>query len=128
MSGDIRAAVATVLRAKAAALVARSADVLESLLDDPFTYVNAGGRVMTRTAYIAAFTAPGGVTFLSQEVSDLAVADHGGFAVATMTVHDVYESEAGRFDGRMRALAVFRRAPEGWRWSGGQTMTLRTAD
>lgn len=128
MSGDIGAAVATVLRAKAAALVARSAVVLESLLDEPFSYVNASGRVMTRADYIAAFTAPGGVTFLSQEVSDLSVADHGGFAVATMTVHDVYESAAGRFDGRMRALAVFRLAPEGWRWSGGQTMTLRTPD
>lgn len=116
------------LRAKAAALVARSASVLDSLLDDPFTYVNARGRVMSRAAYIAAFTAPGTVTFLSQEVSELSVADHGGFAMATMTVHDVFESSAGRFDGRMRALAVFRRAPEGWLWSGGQTMTLGTPD
>jgi hypothetical protein len=122
-----REAIAALLQAKAAALVARSADAMAALLDSPFVYVNAGGRRVDAAGYLAAFTGDGPLRFVRQDVSDLEVDLHGGFAIATMTLHDVFDTPSGRFDGRMRSMAVFRDTPQGWRWSGGQTMRLPEA-
>jgi len=120
-------AIAIILRAKAAALVARDAAAMVALLDDGFVYVNAGGMRVERDGYLAAFTGDGPLRFASQDVSELEVVEHDGFAIATMTLHDVFDSPGGHFDGRLRSLAVFRRTPHGWRWSGGQTMRLADA-
>jgi ketosteroid isomerase-like protein len=113
-----------ILRAKAAALVARSADAMAALLDRDFVYVNAGGRRVDAAGYLAAFTGDGPLRFQSQDISDLQVTEHEGFAIATMTLHDVFDTPQGHFDGHLRSMAVFRRTPQGWRWSGGQTMRL----
>ncbi len=121
---DARIAIAVMLDAKAAALVARSAEDMAALLDDGFVYVNASGRRVERDGYLAAFTGDGPLRFVSQRVSDLEVSEQEGFAIATMTLHDVFDTPGGRFDGMLRSLAVFRRTAHGWRWSGGQTMRL----
>ncbi len=119
-----RAAIEAVLNAKAAALVARSHADMAALLDDTFAYVNASGHRVDRDGYLAAFTGDGPLRFISQEISDLEVREFDGFAIATMTLHDVFHAPSGHFDGRMRSLAVLRHTPQGWRWSGGQTMRL----
>jgi ketosteroid isomerase-like protein len=119
-----RAEIEAMLHAKAAALVARSAEAMAAVLDDPFVYVNAGGRRVEREGYLAAFSGVGPLHFVSQRISDLEVAGHDGLAIATMTLHDVIDAPGGRFDGTLRSLAVFRRTTHGWRWSGGQTMRL----
>lgn len=124
---EVRAIIAALLDAKAAALVARSAADMAALLADGFVYVNAGGRRVGRDEYLAAFTGDGPLRFTSQEVGGLEVVEHPGFAIATMTLHDVFETPDGHFDGRLRTLAVFRPTPEGWRWAGGQTMRLADA-
>lgn len=124
---DANTAIAEILRAKAAALVARSAADMAALLDDRFVYVNAGGRRVERDGYLAAFTGDGPWHFVSQEVSDLLVTAYDGFAIATMTLHDVFDTPTGHYNGQLRSLAVFRRTPHGWRWSGGQTMRLPDA-
>ena len=116
--------IAAILHAKAAALVVRSAADMAALLDDPFVYVNASGRRVERRDYLAAFTGDGPLRFVSQNIADLEVVDHDGFAIATMTLHDVFTTPSGHFDGQLRSMAVFRRTPQGWRWSGGQTMRL----
>lgn len=120
-------AIGAILRAKAAALVARSADAMAALLDTPFVYVNASGRRVDTQGYLAAFTGDGPLRFVSQRISDLEVNAFAGFAIATMTLHDVFDAPQGRFDGLLRSMAVFRHTPNGWRWSGGQTMRLPEA-
>jgi len=55
------------------------------------------------------------------------VREFDGFAIAAMTLHEVFDTPAGHFDGFLRSLAVFRRTPQGWRWAGGQTMRLPEA-
>lgn len=121
------AEIAALLRAKADALVARDGAAMAALLDDGFVYVNAGGGRVDAAGYLAAFTGDGKLRFTSQAVSGLEVVEHDGFAIATMTLHDVFDTPAGHFDGRLRSLAVFRRTASGWRWSGGQTMRLADA-
>ena len=124
---DANTAIAAILAAKAAALVARSAADMAALLDDRFVYVNAGGRRVERDGYLAAFTGDGPLRFVSQDIIDLQVTEYEEFAIATMTLHDVFDTPSGHFDGELRSLAVFRRTPQGWRWSGGQTMRLPDA-
>lgn len=125
--GSTRAALEAMLQAKAAALVARSGEAMAALLDDSFVYVNATGRVVDKAGYLAAFSGDGPLRFISQRIDRLEVIDHGDMAIATMVLHDAFDTPDGHFEGSMRSMAVFRRTAQGWRWSAGQTMRLPEA-
>jgi hypothetical protein len=109
------------LAVKAEALVARSADALEAILDPLFLYVNAGGGRFDKRSYIDAYCVSGRVIFKVQAFEDLDVRDFGGFAVGTMTVRDQFEYGGKLVAGEYRSLCVFRKAETGWLWSAGQT-------
>jgi len=110
------------LEAKTAALIRRDADALDALLDPGFTYVNAGGRVLDKAAFIETYCLSDQVVFLAQETADLRVTPHDGFAVATLALHDRFMVQGRIVEGDYRSLCVFRRAPLGWLWAAGQTM------
>jgi hypothetical protein len=109
------------LQRKAAFLVAGSSAELADILDSDFVYLNAAGRRFDRDGYVARFCSPTGIRFLSQTFGDVQIHDHGTFAVATMSVHDLFDVEGRTEPGIYRSLCVFSRTHAGWLWSAGQT-------
>ena len=116
-TGEVRA----VLERKAAALKERSAPKLLELLEAEFVYVTASGRRLRRDAYVENGTGPHGLRFQSQEIEGLDVADFGDVAIATMILHDRFESEGHAVAETYRSFCVFRRHGADWLWAGGQT-------
>ena len=104
--------VRAVLERKAAALKERSAPKLLELLEAEFVYVTASGRRLRRDAYVENGTGPHGLRFQSQEIEGLDVADFGDIAIATMILHDRFESEGHAVAETYRSFCV---------WAGGQT-------
>ena len=121
MAGSTTDEVRAVLERKAAALKERSAPKLLELLEAEFVYVTASGRRLRRDAYVENGTGPHGLRFQSQEIEGLDVADFGDVAIATMTLHDRFESEGQAVAETYRSFCVFRRHDSGWLWAGGQT-------
>jgi hypothetical protein len=111
------------LEAKAQALVAREAGDLGRLIHGDFVYVNAGGRTFDKTAYLETYCTSGKVVFAQQRFTDLDVRLIDGVAVATVLIDDEFRTGERRVSGRYRSLCVFIRAPGGWLWAAGQTMT-----
>ena len=116
-AGEIRA----VLERKAAALKERSAPKLLALLEAEFVYVTASGRRLRRDTYVENGTGPHGLRFQSQEIEGLDVADFGDIAIATMTLHDRFESQGHAVAETYRSFCVFCRHGPVWLWAGGQT-------
>jgi len=116
-TGEVRA----VLERKAAALKERSAPKLLELLEAEFVYVTASGRRLRRDAYVENGTGPHGLRFQSQEIEGLDVADFGDVAIATMILHDRFESEGHAVAETYRSFCVFRKHGAAWLWAGGQT-------
>ena len=118
---DVVEEIRFVLEGKAAALVARQADLLWALINDDFVYVNAGGRRFDKPGYVDAFCTSGRILFLAQRISELEVRRVDAVATATMTIHDELSIEGRAVAGRYRSLCVFLRCSDGWRWLAGQT-------
>jgi ketosteroid isomerase-like protein len=116
-TGEVRA----VLERKATALKERSAAKLLELLEPEFVYVTASGRRLRRDAYVENGTGPHGLRFQSQEIEGLDVADFGDIAIATMILHDRFESAGQNVSETYRSFCVFRRHGSAWLWAGGQT-------
>ena len=116
-TGEVRA----VLERKATALKERSAAKLLELLEAEFVYVTASGRRLRRDAYVENGTGPHGLRFQSQEIEGLDVADFGDIAIATMILHDRFESAGQNVSETYRSFCVFRRHGSAWLWAGGQT-------
>ena len=116
-TGEVRA----VLERKATALKERSAAKLVELLEPEFVYVTASGRRLRRDAYVESGTGPHGLRFQSQEIEGLDVADFGDVAIATMILHDRFESAGQNVSETYRSFCVFRRHGSAWLWAGGQT-------
>ena len=116
-TGEVRA----VLERKAAALKERSAPKLLELLEAEFVYVTASGRRLRRDAYVENGTGPHGLRFQSQEIEGLDVADFGDMAIATMILHDRFESAGQNVSETYRSFCVFRKHGSAWLWAGGQT-------
>jgi ketosteroid isomerase-like protein len=114
-------AIRAVLERKAAALKERSAPKLLELLEAEFVYVTASGRRLRRDAYVENGTGPHGLRFQSQEIEGLDVADFGDIAIATMILHDRFESQGQAVAETYRSFCVFRRHGSAWLWAGGQT-------
>ena len=113
--------VRAVLERKADALKQRSAPKLQELLEENFVYVTASGRRLRRDAYVENGTGPHGLRFQSQEIEGLDVADFGDVAIATMILHDRFESEGHAVAETYRSFCVFRKHGSAWLWAGGQT-------
>lgn len=109
------------LQRKASFLVAGSSAELAGILDPDFVYIDAAGRRFDRDGYVARFCSPTGIRFLSQTFGDVQIHDHGAFAVATMSVHDLFDIEGRTESGNYRSLCVFSRTDTGRLWSAGQT-------
>ena len=124
---DVVEEIRSVLERKAAALVARRADLLSALIHDSFVYVNAGGRRFDKPDYVDAFCTSGRILFLAQCVLELDVRRVDAVATATMTIHDELRIEERAVAGRYRSLCVFLRSPDGWRWLAGQTAAVTEA-
>lgn len=117
--------VRAVLEAKAAALVTRSHEMLERLIDPQFLYVNSRGNKFSKEEYIAAYCRSGALKFLSQRPSDIEVMDYGGFAIASLVIEDHIEQQNGeRSSGHYRSLCVFRLDGDRWLWVAGQTSVM----
>ena len=115
------------LKAKADALVRRSAEDLAALIHPDFTYVNAGGFRFDKAGYIYFGCTSGKIVFSEQKFSALEVKPFAGFAVATMTLHDRFYSQG---QGRLvaatyRSLCVFSVSGDEWLWAAGQTMAIK---
>ena len=95
------------LERKAAALKERSAPKLLELLEAEFVYVTASGRRLRRDAYVENGTGPHGLRFQSQEIEGLDVADFGDVAIATMILHDRFESQGQAVPGPTGRFACF---------------------
>ena len=121
MAGSTTDEVRAVLERKAAALKQRSAPMLQELLEAEFVYVTASGRRLRRDAYVENGTGPHGLRFQSQEIEGLEVADFGNMAIATMILHDRFESQGQAVAETYRSFCVFRRHGSAWLWAGGQT-------
>jgi hypothetical protein len=121
MAGSTTDEVRAVLERKAAALKRRSAPMLQELLEAEFVYVTASGRRLRRDAYVENGTGPHGLRFQSQEIEGLEVADFGNMAIATMILHDRFESQGQAVAETYRSFCVFRRHGSAWLWAGGQT-------
>lgn len=109
------------LEAKAEALVRRDAVAMAALLDPGFVYLNAGGRVLDKAAFIETYCVSGQVAFLSQQVTRLAIVPQDGFAIATLALRDVFRVQDRVIKGDYRSLCVFRTAGGSWQWVAGQT-------
>ena len=110
------------LEAKAAALVGRDHHALDALIDADFTYLNADGRIFDKTGYVETYCRSGALCFVEQEISELAVKQLDGLAVATMSLADTFRIDERVVSGRFKSLAVFRLSSGRWRWLAGQTM------
>jgi hypothetical protein len=111
-----------ILDAKADALIRRDPKALDTLLDAGFVYLNASGRALDKVGYIETYCVSDQVVFLSQQITDLHVTPHDGFAIATLTLHDRFEVHGRVVEGNYRSLCVFRITEGSWRWTAGQTM------
>jgi uncharacterized membrane protein len=113
-----------VLTEKADALVRRDAGALEGLLDPAFVYVNTSGRVLDRRGYIETYCISGRVVFLSQQVVELQVTPHSGFALATLFLRNRFRQGERLVEGEYRSLCVFHLKNAQWSWAAGQTTPL----
>lgn len=111
-----------VLEAKAKALVGRNHHALDELIDADFTYLNAGGKLFDKPGYIEAYCLSGALCFVEQQISELAIKQLDGLAIATMSLADTFRIDGQIVSGRFRSLAVFRPSAGRWRWLAGQTM------
>ncbi len=115
--------IGAVLRAKAEGLVTKSAKILSEIMDPAFVYVSSGGRRSEKQAYIDRVCTATDWSFGHQIVENLEVVDFGGFAVATMTLHDQFVHSGGTTERTYLSLCVFRNVDGRWLWAAGQTMT-----
>src|SRR5260370_39496317 len=83
------------LRARAGALLRRSADDMAALLHPDFVYVTAGGYKDDKASSIDINCTSGKMVFRSQKVSELEVRQFADVAVATMVLDDHF-APAGR--------------------------------
>ena len=110
------------MTAKADAIVRRAADDLAELLHRDFVYVNASGMKFGKADYIETYCTSGRVVFTEQRISDLAVSEFAGFAVATLAVHDKFTTSVREIQATYRSLCVFSNDKGQWLWTAGQTM------
>jgi hypothetical protein len=118
--------IATLLQAKADALVRRSAQDLAALIHPDFTYVNAGGFRFDKAGYIDFGCTSGRIVFSEQKFSALEVRSFAGFAVATMNLHDRFSSQGRLVAATYRSLCVFSVSGDEWLWAAGQTMAAQS--
>jgi hypothetical protein len=111
-----------ILTTKADAIVRRAADDLAALLHPDFIYVNASGKTFGKTDYIETYCTSGRVVFTEQRISDLAVREFTGFAVATLAVHDKFTAGGREISATYRSLCAFSNDKGRWLWAAGQTM------
>jgi hypothetical protein len=111
-----------VLLAKADALIARDHDILEGLIHENFAYLNAGGKLFDKLAYIDAYCLSGELCFVEQRISNLEVRQTGEFAIATMSIADKFRIDGQIVGGGFKSMGVFCRPSGEWRWLAGQTM------
>lgn len=110
------------VEAKAAALVSRDQRALDELIDAEFTYLNAGGKLFDKPGYIETYCLSGDLCFVEQRISELAIKQLDGLAVATMALADTFRIDGQIVGGRFKSLAIFRHSSGRWRWLAGQTM------
>ena len=79
------------------------------------------GRRLRRDAYVENGTGPHGLRFQSQEIEGLNVADFGDIAIATMILHDRFESEGHAVAETYRSFCVFRRHGSAWHSAPGHS-------
>lgn len=116
--------VRAVLEAKAAALVTKSPDILDRMIDPAFLYVNALGNKFSKEEYIATYCRSGAIKFLNQRLSNIEVIDYGDFAVVSLTIEDHIIEQGQLSRGHYRSLCVFRNDNGRWIWVAGQTSTV----
>lgn len=110
------------LDAKTDAILRRDPAALDALLDAGFVYLNASGRTLDKAGYVETYCVSDQVVFLSQEITDLRVTPHDGFAIALLALHDRFRVHDRVIEGDYRSLCVFRMTEGSWRWAAGQTM------
>ncbi|MBL8689460.1 MAG: DUF4440 domain-containing protein [Rhodospirillaceae bacterium] len=115
--------IASVLKTKAEGLMTKSSKIFSELLDPAFVYVSSGGTMSGKQAYIDRVCKAADWSFGHQLVENLEVVDFGGFAIATMTLHDRFIHSGGAVDRTYLSLCVFRKEGGRWLWVAGQTMT-----
>ena len=113
-----------ILEAKARAMVRRATDDLMVLIDPGFVYMNARGAKFDRAGYVETYCTSGRIVFSEQRFSDLEVHPFANFAVATMTVNDLFVSDGRKVVGTYRSLCVFGKVADRWLWAAGQTMSV----
>ena len=105
-------------RARAAALVARDADLLRELLHPRLRWTTFRGEVLDRDAYVAANTA-GALRWLGQTFEDVEIAVVGDAAVLGAVVLDEVERDGTRLSFRLRLTQTWTRESGRWRCLAG---------
>jgi hypothetical protein len=113
-----------VLNDKAAALIRGDGAFFERMLDEDFRYINAGGKVFNKPAYLDYFIISGEIQWQAQELDDVNIRRYGDVAVVTCRISDRAALQGDEFSGAFRSTQVFVRHPEGWRYVSGQTTAM----
>ncbi len=120
LSITIKEQITKLLERKANALMKRSKEELSDIIDVGFFYTNSQGTKFSKDEYIRLCTI-GELKFQQQQIKNLEVQDFGGFALATMNLHDSFIFSNQSFEGVFRSFCVFRKVNDRWLWAGGQT-------
>ena len=113
-----------VIVGKANALIRKDANHLSALLHPSFLYVNARGMSFDKESFIESFCLSDTLRFERQDVSDLQVREHAGFAVAAMVLDEVFFFEGKTTNAVYRSFCIFPKLAGRWYWAGGQTMPM----
>lgn len=111
-------------RERSKALVEKDVAKMQRLLADTFRYVNAGGRLLDKTAYLEAYVTSDEARWSVQELDELGVEVYGETALVTCRVHDVATFGSEPLDATFRSAFVWVQQEGTWRCTYGQTTAL----
>lgn len=114
-----------ILIRKSAAVVKKSAEDLNELLDSKFVYLDSRGNRANKRQYIEHCCKIGKMKLINQRFGHIDIQDFNSFAIATMIVHEKFNYQGEVIHARFKSMYVFRKTDNGWIWSAGQTMPVR---
>jgi len=107
--------------ARSMALVQNDVGFFRRLLADDFSYTNASGATLDKTAYLQFYIESQLVKWQAQEWDDLHVRRYGEVAVVTGRIHDRAIFEETERDAYFRSTQIFVQQAGEWRYVAGHT-------
>ena len=123
-SSSLAQTVAQFARARSDALVRGDVRILELILSDDFSYINASGHAFDKQAYLQFFVVSGNMKWLAQELDEIAVRLYGDTAVLACRVHDQALFQGTPYDAYLRSTQIYVKQRNGWRCVAIQTTEI----